>query len=249
MQSGNQTTYLVPQYQYLHLHSGELVKRPWPVSKADIHDQDNTITTPERQALVRSYLIIDSVLYDSWDYYGKFTCPLITLVGTRLTQEGQQRPSNGFKWLVSVHTDHHACQRSVRVRRRKRRKQARCCGNERLRGEFGNQNNAVWRFTIHFNAAVYLAILFNFQAALNVYDCYFEPFTRIKWHTIRFWPSLFFADRQLWERLGDRKCFGCWLHPDRSWYEIKLFRLHCLATCVSMFSIRTPDHILPYNKP
>lgn len=121
----------------------------------------------------------------------KIYMPLITLVGTRLTQEGQQRPSNGFKWLVSVHTDHHACQRSVRVRRRKRRKQARCCGNERLRGEFGNQNNAVWRFTIHFNAAVYLAILFNFQAALNVYDCYFEPFTRIKWHTIRFWPSCF----------------------------------------------------------
>ena len=59
---------------------------------------------------------------------------------------------------------------------------------------------------------------------------------------------LFFADRQLRERLGDRKRFGCRLHPDKPWYELKLFRLHCLATCVSMFSIRTPDHIWPYNK-
>ena len=196
-----------------------------------------------------SFLIIHSVLYNSWDYYGKIYMPLITLVDRRLTQEAQQHPSNGFKRLFSVHTDHHACQRSVRVRRRRRCKQARCCGNERLRGELGNQNNAVWRYMIHFNTAVYSAILLNFQEASNVYNCYFEPFTRIKWHTIRFWPSLFFADGQLWERLGDRKGFGCWLRPDRPWYEIKLFRLHCLATCVSVFSILTPDHILSYNKP
>ena len=121
----------------------------------------------------------------------KIYIPLITLVDTGLTQEARQHPSYGLKRLYSVHTDHHACQRSVRVRRRKRCKQARCCGNERLRGELGNQNNAVWRFMIHFNAAVYSAILLNFQAAWNVYNCYFEPFTRIKWHTIRFWPSLF----------------------------------------------------------
>ena len=99
---------------------------------------------------------------------------------TRLTQEAHQRPSDGFKRLVSVHTDHHACQRSVRVRRRKSGKQARCRGNERLRGELGNQNNVVCRFMIHFNAAVYLAIILNFQAASNVYNCYLEPFTRIK---------------------------------------------------------------------
>lgn len=99
---------------------------------------------------------------------------------------------------------------------------------------------------IHFNAAVYSAILLNFQAASNVYNCYFEPFTRIKFHTIGFCP--FFADRQLSERLGDRTRFGCWLLPDKSWYEIKLFRLHCQTTRASMFSIRTPDHISPYNK-
>ena len=110
----------------------------------------------------------------------KIYMPLITLVDTRLTQGAQQHPSYGFKRLFSVHTDHHARQRSVRVRRRKRCKQARCCGNERLRGELGNQNNAVWRFMIHFNAAVYSAILLNFQAVWNVYNCYFEPFTRIK---------------------------------------------------------------------
>lgn len=33
---------------------------------------------------------------------------------------------------------------------------------------------------IHFNAAVYLAILLNFQAASNVYNCLVEPFARIK---------------------------------------------------------------------
>lgn len=114
----------------------------------------------------------------------------ITLVDKRLTQEAQQRPPDGFKRLFSVHTNHHAGQRPVRFCRRKRCKQSRCCGNERLRGKLRNQNN-VWRFMIHFNAAVYLAILLNFQAASNVYNCCVEPFTSIKWHTIRFCPSLF----------------------------------------------------------
>ena len=55
MQSGKRTTYLVPQYQYLQFvvlcACQNLIKA---MARVEVDDQENTITTPERQALVRS---------------------------------------------------------------------------------------------------------------------------------------------------------------------------------------------------